>query len=201
MPKIVDKVVKREEILQAALHAFAKKGFKNTKMIDIANESGIGKGTIYEYYRNKDEMLLAAFGEYIHLADAEVMAVLQGNLSPVAKIREIITKIIQIYTNDPELTRVFFDFWVAGLQNTQQPEIDFKPIYAQYRELTQKLLQEAIAAGEIRPDISVNTPAIIIGVIEGLFLQWMVDPDVFSLKDIAGAIIDTIFNGILARKR
>ncbi|MFQ5769524.1 MAG: TetR/AcrR family transcriptional regulator [bacterium] len=201
MPKIVDKVAKREEILQAALHAFAKKGFKNTKMIDIANESGIGKGTIYEYYRNKDEMLLAAFGEYIHLADAEVMAVLQGNLSPVAKIREIITKIIQIYTNDPELTRVFFDFWVAGLQNTQQPEIDFKPIYAQYRELTQKLLQEAIAAGEIRPDISVNTPAIIIGVIEGLFLQWMVDPDVFSLKDIAGAIIDTIFNGILARKR
>ncbi|RMF59539.1 MAG: TetR/AcrR family transcriptional regulator, partial [Calditrichaeota bacterium] len=47
-PKVVDKTAKRQEILDAALRVFARKGFKNTKMIDIAEEARIGKGTIYE---------------------------------------------------------------------------------------------------------------------------------------------------------
>ena len=53
MPRIVDKSRKKVEIMEAALRIFTKKGFSNSTISDIAIESGIGKGTVYEYFNNK----------------------------------------------------------------------------------------------------------------------------------------------------
>ncbi len=198
-PKVVDKTAKRQEILDAALRVFARKGFKNTKMIDIAEEAGIGKGTIYEYFRHKDEMLLAAFANYIQQGDAVVKAVLASPRSPVDKIQEILRGTVEVYGRDPEVARVFFDFWAVGMQNAEQPEIDFRPIYARYRALSRELLAQAVAAGQVRGTISEHTASILIGVVEGLFLQWIVDPSAFSLQDTVAGVIDTLFHGILER--
>ncbi len=61
MPKIVDKEAKRKKILEASMRVFAKKGVENTKMKDIAKSAGIGKGTIYEYFNSRDEILQKSF--------------------------------------------------------------------------------------------------------------------------------------------
>lgn len=60
-PKIVDKEQKRLQIVEAALQVFGRKGYQGTRMSDIAQEAGIGKGTIYEYFKSKDELVLAIF--------------------------------------------------------------------------------------------------------------------------------------------
>src|SRR6056297_1975242 len=52
---------KRERILQGALKAFAKKGFYNTKVSEIASEAGVADGTIYLYFKNKDDLLISLF--------------------------------------------------------------------------------------------------------------------------------------------
>ena len=52
---------KREKILQGALEAFAKKGFYNTKVSEIADEAGVADGTIYLYFKNKDDLLISLF--------------------------------------------------------------------------------------------------------------------------------------------
>ncbi|WP_165445413.1 TetR/AcrR family transcriptional regulator [Bacilliculturomica massiliensis] len=52
---------KRERILEAAFHLFMTKGLSDTKMIDIAVEAGVGKGTIYEYFSSKDELFEILF--------------------------------------------------------------------------------------------------------------------------------------------
>ena len=55
-PKIVDKEAKKTQIIIAATQVFSKLGVAKTKMIDIAQAAGIGKGTIYEYFRSKEEI-------------------------------------------------------------------------------------------------------------------------------------------------
>ena len=60
-PKIIDKEAKKAEILQAAMQVFSRKGVAKTRMADIAVAAGIGKGTIYEYFRSKEEIFAAAF--------------------------------------------------------------------------------------------------------------------------------------------
>ena len=61
MARIVNKKEKREKILEAAISVFAKKGTAKTKTADIAEAAQIGKGTIYEYFQSKDEIIMAAF--------------------------------------------------------------------------------------------------------------------------------------------
>ncbi len=199
-PKIVDKAAKRNDILHAALRVFARKGFKNTRVVEIAEEAGIGKGTIYEYFRHKDEMLIAAFQGYIEHGDAIADSIMESDAQPIAKLREIITKLVSLYGHDAELTRVFFDFWVEGMQNGERTEIDFAPVYAQYRTLFQRLLDEAIAAGQVRHDIGEHTASVFIAVFEGMFLQWLVDPKIFVLEESAGVILETLLNGILVKR-
>ncbi len=58
-PIRVDKEEKRKEILKAALVVFSQKGFHKTSMNDIAQKAEIGKGTLYDYFKSKDELFLS----------------------------------------------------------------------------------------------------------------------------------------------
>lgn len=141
-------------------------------------------------------MLLASFAEYVQRGQTVTRRIVESRISPLDKIKRIIVENLEVYGQDPEVARVFFDFWTEGMQNKEQPEIDFRPIYADYRRLLQRLLERARFAGQVRQDISIHTASIIIGVLEGIFLQWLVDPEAFSLPDTISGIIDTLLFGI-----
>ncbi len=196
MPKIVDKAAKREVILQAALKVFARQGYNYTKMIDIAREANIGKGTIYEYFRSKEEILLAAYDNYMQISKERIATILARPITPLEKIREIILQTIRIYASDPEIMRVFFDFWIESTHNENITEMDFRKLYADYRALGRNLLEEAKQAGQVRKDISENVPSILVAVVEGTFLQWIIDPEAFDILKMAEDIVDTLFRGL-----
>jgi len=198
MPKIVDKTAKREEILQAALRAFAKKGFSHTKMEDVAREAGIGKGTIYEYFRSKGELLQTAYENYLQETYRQTYEIIQSARPPLEKIREIILSIIRYYSRDPAIMRVFFDFWIESIHSGREPVIDFKKIYADYREMSRALLRQALERGEIRANLPGNTPSVLVAVVEGTFLQWIIDPEAFDMEKMAEAIVDVVLNGLRA---
>lgn len=56
---------KKAFIAEAAFDLFAERGYKNTKIIDIAKRAGIGKGTIYEYYDSKEDIFIVSIGEKV----------------------------------------------------------------------------------------------------------------------------------------
>ena len=198
MPKIVDKAAKRDDILKAALKVFARKGYNYTKMIDIAREADIGKGTIYEYFRSKEDILLTAYNQYVQRSRRVVDDILAGSVSPLEKIRQIILQTISIYAQDPSVMRVFFDFWIESTHNDSVTDMDFKKLYADYRSLAKRLLDEAQAAGQIRRDIGKHVSSILIAVVEGTFLQWIIDPEAFDLSEMAEDIVDTLIRGLAA---
>ena len=59
MPKIVDKDQRKAEIARMAMEVFARTGFEKATIQEIAEEGGIGKGTIYQYFATKEEILAA----------------------------------------------------------------------------------------------------------------------------------------------
>lgn len=61
----MEKNQKRQDIIQAAMALFMDKGFQNTKMEDIAIDAGVGKGTLYEYFENKQDIFDEACIEYV----------------------------------------------------------------------------------------------------------------------------------------
>lgn len=71
------KDIKRNKILDAAFKLFSDEGYENTKIADIAIEAGIGKGTVYEYFKSKDSLFVQVFQDKILSIYAEIASIVE----------------------------------------------------------------------------------------------------------------------------
>jgi len=194
MPRKVDKIKKKEEILLAALRVFARKGFYKTKMADIAEESGVGKGTIYEYFRSKEELLGKGFEFLLKGMNKFIDELSNKNILPSEKIRMLIETTMDEFTRFGEgLIKVIMDFWAEGVKSNHPDilgSIDLKSFYQNFRLLIAEIIQEGIEKGEFRNCDSMMEASILIASMDGLTLQWIMSPELFTIKDLTNSVID-----------
>src|SRR5882672_8258494 len=81
---------KYEAILRAAIKVFAGSGFFNSKVADVAREAGVADGTVYLYFKKKDDILVSIFNHYMEAALASCQASLAKTHDPVEKLRRIV---------------------------------------------------------------------------------------------------------------
>ncbi|MBN2088413.1 TetR/AcrR family transcriptional regulator [candidate division KSB1 bacterium] len=202
MPKIVDKEAKKLEIMQAALGVFAKRGVANTKMAEIAEAAGIGKGTIYEYFQDKNEIFMETFKHFMNIVETTLGKRLLRLKDPVEKLKVIITGWIDIFEEfGYEFIRIMLEFWAEGIRsnpdNLITGSIDLKQFYADYRFIIINILEEGVESGKFRPINTTLTAAILIGALDGLMLQWALDASNFSLKDANEQLYQNLIEGII----
>lgn len=198
-PKIVDKDEKRAEILATATRVFARSGYAATRIEDVALEAGVAKGTVYTYFKSRDEILLTAFEVFEEKLLAGVRAVVEKDDSALQRLRAVIRTVIGSMEDEPELARVVLDFWAAGTFEGKTG-IDFGRVYAEYRNIMVGLLEEAKQEGTVRRDLPENTPAVIVGTLEGVLLQWIVAPEALTLGGMAEPILDVLLSGMTTRE-
>ncbi|MBU5440069.1 TetR/AcrR family transcriptional regulator [Tissierella sp. MSJ-40] len=91
MPKIVDYEEKKKEIIKKAKLVFEKKGYYNTNLSHISNKCGMGRTTIYQYFKNKDEIFYHTLGSTLEEIKAEVEGIKANNdLTFIEKLQEIV---------------------------------------------------------------------------------------------------------------
>lgn len=90
MPKIVDKEEKSRRIADAALKVFRSRGYTRTRMADIAAAAGIGKGTVYEYFKGKADMLRFAFDSYFEVFTDGALKAMAGAAGPAQKLMALV---------------------------------------------------------------------------------------------------------------
>ena len=200
MPKIIDKEVKKLEILHAAMKVFAHKGILNTKMIDIANEARVGKGTIYEYFRSKDEIFITAYQYVFTEANNNLTEALQTTSDPVKKLELVLNITFDSFMgHSGEFAAIMMDFWAEGVRRKDSKVLDafnLKGVYTEYRALVSSILQEGIKKGIFR-DMDVNlVSSAFLGTLDGLALQWIIDPGAVNLQKVPAVILDGFLNGI-----
>lgn len=197
-PKIVDKEAKKHEILTAAMQVFAKKGVANTKMSDVAEAAGIGKGTIYEYYENKDDIFAEAFHHFMDVMENNMAKRLFKIQDPVKKLKEMIKSWVDaMKSHSFEFMEILMDFWAEGVRHKEKTTVfDLKKMYDEYRAMVAAILEDGISRGSIRKVNTKVMASIIIGSIDGMMLQWILDHDVFDLDEAADVLCKTIINGL-----
>ena len=97
---------KRRQILDAAIHVFARQGFHATRVSDIADEAGVAYGLVYHYFRSKDEVLDELFVERWSLLLAAIEEADRTGESPRAKLAAVASFIVDSYRHNPELMKV-----------------------------------------------------------------------------------------------
>jgi AcrR family transcriptional regulator len=200
MPKRVDKEAKKNEILHVAMRIFAKNGVVKTKMADIAQAAAIGKGTIYEYFRSKEDIFAAAFQHVFNNMDKSLKEAFKSSDDPVNKLKSIVdVSLREFLQNTDEFAAIMMDFWAEGIRNKDDKIlnlIDLKQIYVQYRDLIATILDDGIKQNIFRKVNTHEMASALIAALDGLMLQWILDKDIFDTNKVAEAVWDGFFHGI-----
>ncbi|HID31475.1 MAG TPA: TetR/AcrR family transcriptional regulator [Desulfobacterales bacterium] len=197
-PKIVNKQAKKQDILEAAMRVFAKKGVANAKMADVADAAGIGKGTIYEYFKSKEDIFAEAFHHFMEQMDAVMAKRLFKLHDPIEKLMALIAGWVEV-TQDTStgFLEIMMDFWAEGVRHKQEPAaFDLRKLYDEYRRWVVKILEEGISKGKLRPVNTTIVASILIGALDGLMLQWIMDHNLFKLDEVADVLTESFIEGL-----
>ncbi|MEE8228701.1 MAG: TetR/AcrR family transcriptional regulator [candidate division NC10 bacterium] len=195
MPIIVDKDRKRRDILQAAMRVFARDGYHRAKMEAVAEEAGIGKGTVYEYFKSKTDLFLVLYDHMLAELKDFYMKELAGIQQPAAILERFIAVAFQTFRVWEPFFLVFFDFWAEGGRGEQQALLQtrLREAYAVARADVAAIIAAGVKDGSFRCDNPSLTAASILATLDGLVLQWLCDRDAFDLD----AMRETLTQGIL----
>jgi TetR/AcrR family fatty acid metabolism transcriptional regulator len=187
---------RRSAILEAAIAAYAKRGYHQTRVEDIAAEADVSKGTIYLYFESRESILVAAFNQFMQQFGVGVAEILNSRSAPLEKIRQVFDETFRAAAENETLSRVMMDFWAASVHNPDMPHIDLSKAYAEYRAVIADLLKQAVKQGDIRKDHPSMTANIILASLDGIILHWMMDPKLVPLNNISSQLFDLLVGGL-----
>lgn len=197
---IVNKTKKKEEIILAALKVFSEKGLSNSTIKEIAERAGIGKGTIYEYFTDKSEIIHSAFFYFQKFFEVDMGIILLSKENGAIKLRNLMRSILSIIKSENNnYLDLMFDFWAEGIKGHEKGVMlaEMNKFYKSYRKLFEDVLREGIKDGSIRKDIDpFETSSIIIGTLDGVMVQWILDKKVIDLKNIEKNLLNLILKGV-----
>jgi AcrR family transcriptional regulator len=188
MPKIVDIPAQRREILQAAKEVFARKGVEGTGMTHIADAAKMGRSSLYHYFKDKDNLVAALIQELMEQEVDQFRAALEsGTESPLERIKELVGQQVDTFDEWCEMAGLTLDLWSRHQQK-------LRPFFRDLRTLLATLIEEGQEKGDIDRSLDADfTSASIIATIDGLLLQYVVDPDAFSDRELVrSALISAV---------
>jgi len=141
---------KHEKIMRAAIKVFAKNGFHNSKISQIAKEAGVADGTIYLYFKNKDDILIKVFEERL----GEINAMLNDQLNrldnPVDELRFCIRGYLELFANNRALAEVI----AVELRQSHKFMREYVPAkFAEYLNIISRVIREGKDKGVFRDNL------------------------------------------------
>lgn len=198
-PKVVDRQQKREKILRAALKVFSDRGMGEFKMIDIATAAGIGKGTIYEYFSSKEDLITGCFDIFMHDFGDILVSGLGEKSNPKEKIIKFFSLSFHYFSEHQEAMGVLFDFWAAGIPRKHGTPLipSIKKEYTEFQKFIAVILEDGIKQGLFKPHDTQTTALMILAVLDGLMFQAVLGVIDISDKSLPDKISNTFLEGIL----
>lgn len=182
MPAYVDKPAKRAEIIRHAANVFSQNGYHATKIQDIADAAGIGKGTIYEYFTTKEELFLAVYDAWMTEFQEHIcMRVAQAE-DALSKVDAIRDSAVEFYESHASQAPLLLEFWAHALRTDNPVFLErINSMRAFLRELGTDITSQLVKSQWFR---EVDTEAFAVleaGISDGVFLAWVLDGQRYPL--------------------
>ena len=193
-PIIADK---RQAILRAAIRVFAHNGYFSSKVADIAREAGVADGTVYLYFKSKEEILHSIFDRNMEEGIAEGRKLLQDTSDPREKLRRIAVLHLERLGADRDLAVVF----QVELRGSTKFMEEFSAAgLAEYLQLIGATIEEGQRAGVFRPELNAKVMAkILFGALDEMATNWILSPRKYQLAPMADQVLDIFLNGVIAK--
>lgn len=187
---------KREAILRAAITVFAHNGYFNSKVADIAREAGVADGTVYLYFKSKEEILHSIFDRSVDEALASAREEIALITDPRDKLRRIAFLHLERLGADRDLAVVF----QVELRGSTKFMEEFSAAgFAEYLAIIRTTFEEGQQAGVFRSDLNANVVAkIVFGALDEMATNWILSKRRYKLAPMADQVLDILLNGVKA---
>ena len=190
---------KKKKIVIAAIATFAQKGYSATTIAEVAEAAGIGKGTIYEYFRSKEDLFFATFERLILDTEHEMDKVSESVVGSASlRLEAMANTILSTWLANLNLYGLVLEFWsaTAAAPSRDRFRAAFKAAYADMRAVVASLIQEGMKDDEFHADVDpVKVASALIGSWDALMLQAWLDPD-FDVLGTSQTHIDVLLAGL-----
>jgi TetR/AcrR family fatty acid metabolism transcriptional regulator len=192
-PNVADK---REAILRAATMIFARNGYFNAKVADIARAAGVADGTVYLYFKSKEEILHSIFDRSMEDAIAEGRRQLDAISDPREKLRRIALLHLERLGADRDLAVVF----QVELRGSTKFMEEFSAAgFAEYLSLIRETFEEGQRVGVFRRELNAKVVAkVLFGALDEMATNWILSKRRYKLPPMADQVLDIFLNGVSA---
>ena len=196
-PNVSDE--RKNQIINAAEGVFTKKGFDEARMDDIAEETGLSKGTLYLYFKSKDDLIIAILDRMFQREFKQLENLEQGDLSAtdaIWKLTDLITKDILSLIR---LIPIVYEFLALAFRNKYVQKA-LKKYINRYLDILIPIIQRGIDSGEFRQVDAREVAIAGSAIIEGTLLLWVYDKSLVKPDVHIRSGMKLLLEGVQARK-
>ena len=190
-------VPKRDAILRAATDVFAERGYFNAQVADVARAAGVAAGTVYLYFRSKDDVLISIFERTMREALDDGRAAVAGVPDPRERLRRLAHLHLARLGRDRKLAVVF---QVELRQSTKFMERLSSSLLRDYLGLIRSAIADGQREGTFRADLNPTTAAkVLFGALDEMATNWILSTRRYQLEAEADLVLDLFINGARPR--
>ncbi len=169
---------KRLRLVEAACAVFAEKGYASTRVAEIAERAGVGKGTVYEYFSSKEELLFAVFESINADISSRMNDALAAGGSTEEQLDNLLRLGAEVISEQVELQPVILDFWAASrgkdIEETYRTAVVAS--YTFFRNLVSDFIRGGQQRGEFKNSVDAGAlAALVVAAVDGLGIQLFFD--------------------------
>lgn len=180
---------RQQQILQAAQTVIAERGLADARMDDIAHHSGLSKGTLYLYYKNKDDLVAGLLQMMLDslLTQLRILNNLTED-SVEDRLKNYVASLLYYMDADASVLNIAYEFYAVAARRPAIRQM-LQQYFAEYREVLKTLFLQGIEDGTY-PQFDASQAAItLIALLEGLTLLWFTDPEAIHLDPVLPRVV------------
>ena len=188
---------KRDAILRAAIDTFAERGYFNSQVADIARAAGVAAGTVYLYFKSKDDLLISIFERSMRDGLSRSREAVANLADPPERLRRLARGHLARLGSDRNLAIVF---QVELRQSTKFMERFSATLLRDYLGLIREAIADGQRQGIFRGDIKPTSAAkMLFGALDEMATNWILSKRRYSLEAEADEVVEFFLHGARVR--
>ncbi len=173
MPSDSDTPDRRSQILAAAAKVFNARGYAGATIDEVATEAGIAKGSVYNYFKSKQDLFVQVFTTSFTQDEETVAGQLVQPDSALAKIDIVLDEWYGRFSKYTQEGALVLEFWLSAARQGEGVLMEsFHELYLRWRQRISAIIVEGLANGEMRPGLDPETSAaVVMATLDGVILQ------------------------------
>ncbi len=187
---------KYKQIIDAAVIAIAESGYHQAQVSKIAKQAGVADGTIYLYFKNKEDILISLFEEKMGVFVGNLQKIIKDENSASEKLGQMIENHFQVLANDRHLATVT---QLELRQSNKEIRLKINDILKEYLKMIDQIIIEGMVSGEFKPSMDVRIARqMVFGTIDEISTTWVMNENRYDLMDQAPKVKEMLLNGVKA---